>query len=393
MKERYPEYYESFQCIAGECEDTCCAGWEIDIDDESYERYMKVGGSFGERLKGSIKTYEASETLDEAYEQHGFILTEDMRCPFLDEHGLCELYTELGGDALCEVCTHTPRYYLEYAVEGDDGYEIVRETAISASCPEAARLIYADEGRMRIKTRELSDDESFGEDPEELAQEAGFGRYLSRVKDESIEILQDRNRPLHERIVTFLEQAERVQSEINNMVQDDTGESAAEEMSDTDEKYQLFLLRMRTYSGLASIGQAWADRMHLMYELFVGDDEDGAGRYEEAISGLERTMRDQKREYEYEHLLVYYAWLLLGRTIDDQDYLSKARLVVMSFLMNRDMDAAVFIKKGSFDRSDRLENARIYAREIEHAEENLSDLSEEILFSKKSDFLVPLGVR
>ena len=30
---RYPDYYEKFSCIAGACEDTCCAGWEIDIDD------------------------------------------------------------------------------------------------------------------------------------------------------------------------------------------------------------------------------------------------------------------------------------------------------------------------------------------------------------------------
>ena len=52
---RYPEYYEKFSCIAGRCEDTCCAGWEIDIDDASYEYYMQVPGKFGERLRSSIK--------------------------------------------------------------------------------------------------------------------------------------------------------------------------------------------------------------------------------------------------------------------------------------------------------------------------------------------------
>ena len=24
----YPHYYRKFQCIASECEDTCCAGWD-----------------------------------------------------------------------------------------------------------------------------------------------------------------------------------------------------------------------------------------------------------------------------------------------------------------------------------------------------------------------------
>ena len=31
---RVPEYYEKFSCIASRCKDSCCAGWEIDIDEE-----------------------------------------------------------------------------------------------------------------------------------------------------------------------------------------------------------------------------------------------------------------------------------------------------------------------------------------------------------------------
>ena len=57
LKFRYPKYYEKFQCIAGQCEDTCCAGWEIDIDDVSYDYYMSVEGEFGRRLRQSIREY------------------------------------------------------------------------------------------------------------------------------------------------------------------------------------------------------------------------------------------------------------------------------------------------------------------------------------------------
>ena len=38
----YPHYYRKFQCIASECEDTCCAGWEIMIDDKALEKYKKA---------------------------------------------------------------------------------------------------------------------------------------------------------------------------------------------------------------------------------------------------------------------------------------------------------------------------------------------------------------
>ena len=49
-----PDYYHEFSCIAGECEDTCCAGWQIVIDEDSLERYGKEQGEFGKRLRNSI---------------------------------------------------------------------------------------------------------------------------------------------------------------------------------------------------------------------------------------------------------------------------------------------------------------------------------------------------
>ena len=37
-----PDYYKEFSCIAGDCEDTCCAGWQIVIDEKSKRRYAKA---------------------------------------------------------------------------------------------------------------------------------------------------------------------------------------------------------------------------------------------------------------------------------------------------------------------------------------------------------------
>ena len=34
-----PDYYQNFKCTADECEDTCCAGWQIAIDRKSLVRY------------------------------------------------------------------------------------------------------------------------------------------------------------------------------------------------------------------------------------------------------------------------------------------------------------------------------------------------------------------
>ena len=385
------EYYFDFKCIAGRCEDTCCAGWEIDIDDKSYESYMQVPGELGERLKKSIKTYDVSDEdgYEEIYEQHGFILDDDLRCPFLDKCGLCELYSALGEGALCEVCTNTPRNFLEYGK--------TREISISASCPESARLLYASPEKLVICEKTTDEEFPFEEDEEELA----FAGYLKEARDAAIDILQSREYDIKNRIEAFLLFAEKVQDRINRMdldpiVDDDTDrlnelkETAKKGCKDIEPEedndiYRNFLMRLSIYSGLASIGDAWKETVEAMYELFA--DEDGAGPEEQknayinADSGVRQVMKSEKREYEYEHLAVYYAFLLLARCVDDRDFLSRAKLVKMSCEFGRDMDALIFAQTGHFSKADREKNARIYAREVEHSEENLYDLHEEILFS------------
>ena len=102
---RVPSYYKTFQCIADKCEHSCCIGWEIDIDEDSYDYYMGIEGAFGERLKEQTVTED---------EEHSFVLRKNGWCPFLDQNKLCDIYSELGEEALCEVCTEYPRFVVEY---------------------------------------------------------------------------------------------------------------------------------------------------------------------------------------------------------------------------------------------------------------------------------------
>lgn len=56
---RVPDYFSEFSCIAGECKDSCCLGWEIDIDEDSYEYYQTLPGEVGERLRKGNRFMEA----------------------------------------------------------------------------------------------------------------------------------------------------------------------------------------------------------------------------------------------------------------------------------------------------------------------------------------------
>ena len=54
MQYTIPHYFKSFHCIGGKCPDTCCAGWQIQIDPASLKKYRKAKGALGARLHNEI---------------------------------------------------------------------------------------------------------------------------------------------------------------------------------------------------------------------------------------------------------------------------------------------------------------------------------------------------
>ncbi len=121
MKLYAPEYYKKFICIADKCDHSCCIGWEIDIDEASYEKYKKLGG-YGLSIINSISVEDVPH----------FKLCAGDRCPHLDEKGLCKIILNVGEDYLCDICREHPRFY---------NYTRVAEVGLGMSCREAARII------------------------------------------------------------------------------------------------------------------------------------------------------------------------------------------------------------------------------------------------------------
>ena len=144
MKILVPDYYADFHCIAGRCRHTCCAGWEVSIDEESLARY---------RTDAEIAPY-----IDET-DTPRFRLTEGERCPFLNENKLCTLILRRGEDILCQTCRDHPRFRNFWTERTEIGLGLV--------CEEAARLILSRPAPMRLVT--LSED---GDEPELPEDEA-----------------------------------------------------------------------------------------------------------------------------------------------------------------------------------------------------------------------------
>ncbi len=164
-----PDYYDKFKCIADKCTDSCCIGWEIDIDPDTLKVYEMESGPLGEKLKKNIQ-------------DGSFILTEDERCPFLYENGLCELICKKGEGYLCEICSEHPRYY-EYCGEHLD-------MGIGLCCEEACRLLFSEDKPLTFITE--------GED--ELDEET---KELLSLRAELIDKIQDECNSLEETFFTL----------------------------------------------------------------------------------------------------------------------------------------------------------------------------------------------
>lgn len=134
----YPDYYRKFKCIADRCTDSCCIGWEIDIDSESVESYKKCGGDLGRRLAENIIVSEDGT--------HSFILGENERCPFLNSRNLCDIYAELGEDALCNICAYHPRFRSFFSDRTEIG--------LGLCCEAAAEIILSRRGIFSFENPE-----------------------------------------------------------------------------------------------------------------------------------------------------------------------------------------------------------------------------------------------
>ena len=167
---RKPDFYDQFKCIASRCSDTCCVGWEIDIDEATQEVYRKVAGAFGDRLRANIE------------DGHFKLLPHD-RCPFLDKDNLCEVYQNLGEDALCDICTEHPRFVEVY---GD-----IMERGLGLCCEEAARLLLTGEGPLQFTGEECDEPEDeLDEDDIEVRNEVLYMResFFKTLADSSISL-------------------------------------------------------------------------------------------------------------------------------------------------------------------------------------------------------------
>ena len=89
----------------------------------------------------------------------------------------------------------------------------------------------------------------------------------------------------------------------------------------------------------------------------------------------------ESREYEYEHLAVYFTYRYFLKSYFDCDLLSRAVFAAAGILIMRLFAISRFAQEGKVSAEDQVEIAKFYSRELEYSLENLAAFSEETWFS------------
>ena len=420
---RTPDFYDHFLCIGDSCKDCCCIGWELDIDDDTFEYYKSVPGPFGDRLRGCMsaarKVSPDAPGDDSLFGDDGgstmYRLKIDGRCPFLNSKNLCDIVLNLGPQALCQICSEYPRYSFEF-----DG---AVEKSLTISCEEAGRLMFLSDVPIGFVETEAggwmpSDGpEADAYSPENDPDEEIF-RTISLIRSASIRILENRRIDLADRIGHFLALCTEAQRaldladsdpdllrirlpelvrlytgsehpEITPEARDAAAEGSgpcldAEEILPFPEDSELLdavrrgrfdhlKKRMDILSGMEILTDRWIQEISELDKVFISEDS--------YVSTLSAWLSSPDcRIPAYEHLLVYFVFRYFPLAAYDGSIIDKARFAVFGMLVIRDLDAARFMRNGAhFDLNDRIWNAKIYSKEVEHSDYNIEYLFGEML--------------
>lgn len=140
MKQITFNCFDKFKCKVQKCSHNCCIGWEIDIDNDTFNKYVNDRSEFSKKLlNGMDKTNKC------------FKKDASGRCVFLNEDNLCEIIVNKGINSLCQVCTDHPRFRNYFTDRVEIGFGI--------SCEKACEMLldYNDIPDQIIKEEDIED--------------------------------------------------------------------------------------------------------------------------------------------------------------------------------------------------------------------------------------------
>lgn len=272
MKIVKPTFYKNFKCIAGDCPDSCCQGWEVDADSDSLEYYKTLDNSL--EIKKRIDSVLSKDEFDNTI----FTLAPKKRCPFLNDENLCDMHIAIGGEHTPYTCRTFPRFIYDFGA--------TREIGISFSCPVASDMMYNTES-FDFETEVNSDLPTLND----IDAEKYFLLYKGRA--EAYKISKDKNKSIRERLNDLLDLGVLLQEKL--LPYDEGGDDIA--FFDVFKNPEL-------------INPEWKEKVENFSLKQVSDTQSN------------------------ENILMYFLYKYLMQAVYDDDALSKIKMAVIGVLIN-----------------------------------------------------------
>ena len=316
-----PDFYDSFKCIADKCTDSCCIGWEIDVDENALEKYNTINTDFGEKICSQIIKSEDGSSC--------FSICENERCPFLNKKNLCDIIINCGEDYLCDICREHPRFYEWFAG--------ITECGLGLCCEEVCRILLENEEPFSLV--EESDGEEIVFENEEDVAESDLYIFLSAFREKLFEILFNKDMSFEEKLVKVLSKTETF-----------CGEKI---------KIRNYKNSLELYKKTEPIDEKWT--------LYINDLIDRL----ETVLKIEKDFQEKtKGDMLYSKILAYIIYRHFIKAVFDKSIKERICFAVESVRFICLCDMKTYFEKGKLTLKDRIENLKNWSKQVEYSDEN-----------------------
>ena len=360
---RIPNFYDNFRCIANKCTDTCCIGWEIDIDENSAKRYAKIKGDFGDRLRNNI-------------ENGHFKLLPGDRCPFLRQDGLCDMICRLGESSLCSICREHPRFIEVY---GD-----IMERGLGLCCEEAARLLLDTKGTASSPIAFV--ERGINDEPDDIPDDARTARdVIFEERDYLFQILADSTRPLNERLVEIINFS--VETNYTEFCEPDSTPSSSPNYEDNnrtaaDNETQNLNSILKSWIATLGKGESFGPAWDSAYKKLLLAPKDSSTR----TSNSKVSSIGLFTERDGEKIIAYLLFRYYAKSLFDGNSLAKVQFAIYFWIILQkfgDILAKVSDTPPETSPSDtstaKIEAIKLLSKQTEYSEEIMSLLVDEFM--------------
>lgn len=371
MKVLKPFYYDDFKCIANKCIDSCCIGWQINIDEKTYKKYKKVKGVFGKNLKEGITRIRSNGNQLE----YGKMKLKDKKCSMLNEENLCNIYINLGEDYLCSTCKVYPRDINKYGE--------IYERNLYMSCPEIARYFVKYKGNFYFNMAE----ENLSDLDKQYIVDKSYDKNLYNIfwhsRSLAMEIIQFKEIEIWKRIIFLKMLTDKVQKLINEENYEDCEKvlnTFRNEITNIDvinslDKIKLvpnvkinFIKSVIDISAKYEIrNEKYGKLIEEYNELFINNND-----VKESIKLILEKETEfneylKKQDNIFENLLIYLIYKYFMRVVYTKDLNKEINNIIISYAIIKMLLLGRYsTKENKLDEEDFIEVFYVFSRVIEH---------------------------